>query len=350
MNSDSSTNQPSVHQSSANQPNRQAGNRMWLIALAVVLGIIFTCTVLPLGGMALLLGLSGGGETGPLPAYSWREEIVSGEGADRITIIEVSGTIGAPADPFSAQLSQNELLSQIRQAREDPLVQAVVLRINSPGGGVVASSELHDALAELSAGEKPLVVSMGSTAASGGYYIATPADKIYANADTFTGSLGVILTLTNVEEAFDTLGLRTYVYKSGALKDIGSPTREPTPEEDAVLQAVVDQAYQGFVDVIVEGRDLPREEVLRLADGRIYTGQQALELGLVDEIGNLDDAIVGARELAGLDRATVVRYTPAASLRALLGSRLQPAPPADPLGIHRLLDGQTPLLEYRWIP
>ncbi len=345
MNTESGTNQ-----TASNQSNRQSGNRLWLIALAVLLGIVFTCTVLPRGGMALLLGFGGSGETGPLQAYSWREEIVSGEGTDRIAIITVSGVIGAPADPFSAQLSQNELLSQIRQAREDPLVKAVVLRINSPGGGVVASSELHAALAELSAGEKPLVVSMGSTAASGGYYIATPADTIYANADTFTGSLGVILTLTNVEEAFDTLGIRTYVYKSGALKDIGSPTREPTPEEDAVLQGVVDQAYQGFVDVIVEGRNLPREEVLRLADGRIYTGRQALELGLVDEIGNLDDAVEGARELAGLDRATIVRYTPAASLRALLGSRLQPAPPVDPLGVHRILDGQTPLLEYRWIP
>lgn len=339
-----------TNQTASSQPDRQPGNRLWLIALAVLLGIVFTCTVLPLGGMALLLGFSGGGDPEPLPAYSWREEIVSGEGTDRIAIIYVSGVIGAPADPFSAQLSQNELLSQISQASEDPLVKAVVLRVNSPGGGVVASSELHAALAELSAGEKPLIVSMGSTAASGGYYIATPADKIYANADTFTGSLGVILTLTNFEEAFDTLGIRTYVYKSGALKDIGSPTREPTVEEDAVLQAVVDQAYQGFVDVIVEGRDLPRDEVLRLADGRIYTGRQALELGLVDEIGNLDDAIVGARDLAGLDRATVVRYTPAASLRSLLASRLQPAPPTDPLGIHRMLDGQAPLLEYRWLP
>jgi protease IV len=345
MNTDSGTNQ-----TAASQPKPQSGNRLWIIALAILLGIIFTCTVLPLGGMALLLALGGGGDTGPLPAYSWREEIVSGEGADRIAIITVSGVIGAPADPFSTQLSQNELLSQIRQAREDPLVKAVVLRVDSPGGGVVASSELHAALAELSAGDKPLVVSMGSTAASGGYYIATPADTIYANADTFTGSLGVILTLTNFEEAFDTLGIRTYVYKSGALKDIGSPTREPTAEEEAVLQTVVDQAYQGFVDVIVAGRGLPRAEVLRLADGRIYTGQQALELGLIDAIGNLDDAIDGARDLAGLDRATVVRYTPAASLRALLAGRLQPAPPVDPLGVHRILDGRTPLLEYRWLP
>lgn len=339
------------HPSQTSAPARQSSaNRIWIIALAIVIGIVVACAVLPLGAMALVLGLSGSGDAAPLPAYNWREEIVSGEGIDRIAIIEVRGIIGAPADLFSAQLSQGQLLDQIRQTRADPLVKAVVLRINSPGGGVVASSELHAALRELSDGEKPLVVSMGSTAASGGYYIATAADKIYANADTFTGSLGVILTLTNFEEAFDKIGLRTYVYKSGALKDIGSPTREPTVEEDEVLQEIVDQAYQGFVDVIVAGRDLPRDEVLQLADGRIYTGQQALELGLIDALGNLDEAIAGARELAGLERATVVRYVPEASLRALLMSRLQPAAPADPLGIHRLLDSQGPVLEYRWIP
>ncbi len=163
--------------------------------------------------------------------------------------------------------------------------------------------------------------------------------------------MGVILSLTNYGEAFENLGLKSYVYKSGALKDIGSATREPTAEENAVLQELVDSAYQGFVDVIVEGRRLPRERVLEIADGRIYTGAQALELGLVDELGNLDEAIAGAMEMANLDSALVVRYTSSSSLRSLLLSRLSaPQATSDPLGLRTITDPPAPVLEYRWRP
>jgi protease-4 len=326
------------------------GGRGVLIALSIIFGIVLSCAIIPLGSMAILFGSIGGGSDtiGPLPAASWEEQIVRGEGVRRIVIIDVEGAIGAVADPFSLQISQSQLLSQIRQAGNDPLVEAIVLRVNSPGGGVVASNELH---AALNAIEKPLVVSMGATAASGGYYIATAADKIYANPDTLTGSLGVILALTNYAEAFDTLGLKAYVYKSGDLKDIGSPTREPTAEEQAVLQSVVDEAYEGFVDVIVAGRDLSRERVLELADGRLYTGSQALELGLIDELGNLDDALAEAQRMAGIDRALIVRYIESTSLRSLLLARLnQPVAPADPLGLRAVTNPPTPQLEYRWLP
>ncbi|NJN16277.1 MAG: signal peptide peptidase SppA [Oscillochloris sp.] len=333
-------------------PAPPQSGRGWLIALAIVIGLVLSCAILPLGAFALLLGSAGGsaGTTvGPLPAPRWEEQMVSGSGLDRIVIIEVAGVIGAAADPFSLTVSQDQLLSQIEQATEDPLVKAVVLRVDSPGGGVVASSELHSALSELAA-EKPLVVSMGATAASGGYYIAMAAERIYANPDTLTGSLGVILSLTNYGEAFDRLGLRSYVYKSGELKDIGSPTREPTAEEAAVLQSVVNEAYEGFVTVIIEGRGLDRDRVLELADGRIYTGSQALEVGLIDALGNLDAAIDGALELADLENALIVRYTESTSLRALLLSRLQaPAAPADPLGLRQITEPAPPRLEYRWM-
>lgn len=332
--------------------NSSRGGRGWLIALSIIVGIVLACAILPLGGMALLLASGGGGGTaGPLPAQRWEEQIVEGGGPDRVAIIEVNGVIGAPADAFSLQISQESLLSQIRQATADSRVKAVVLRVDSPGGGVVASSELHAELLELKAAGKPLVVSMGSTAASGGYYISAPADRIYANPDTLTGSLGVILSTLNYEEAFDRLGLQSFVYKSGELKDIGSPTRQPTDEERAVLQSIVDEAYDGFVRVIVEGRGLPEEQVRALADGRVYTGSQAQELGLVDELGNLDQAIVGAKELASLEAATVVRYTSSTSLRSLLLTRLAgPQAPADPLGLRAITDPQPPRLEYRWVP
>jgi protease-4 len=259
--------------------------------------------------------------------------------------------IGSPADAFSLQLSQEGLLTQIRQATIDQRVKAVVLRVDSPGGGVVASSEIHAELLKLKAAGKPLVVSMGSVAASGGYYISAPADRIYANADTLTGSLGVILSTLNYAEAFEKLGLQSYVYKSGALKDIGSPTRPPTAEEEAVFQAIVQGAYDGFVRVIVEGRGLPEADVRTIADGRVYTGAQAQTLGLVDDLGNLDAAIAGARQLASLEAATVVRYTESTSLRSLLLSRLAaPQQPADPLGLRAITEPQPPQLEYRWTP
>ncbi len=334
------------------QPARRGMNG-WLIALSIIVGVVLACAILPLGGLALLLrsGQSGA-SIGPSGPTRWEEQIIEGSGLNKIVLIEVSGVIGAAADPFGDQFSQESLRTQIRQAANDQRVQAVVLRVDSPGGGVVASNELHAELLKLRESGKTLVVSMGATAASGGYYISTPAERIYANPDTLTGSLGVILSTLNYAGTFEKLGLRSIVYKSGALKDIGSPTREATPEEVAVLQAIVDEAYAGFVRVIVEGRGLPEERVRQLADGRVYTGAQAVELGLVDELGNLDEAIAGAKELAAIDTALVVRYTSSSSLLALLRSRLAtPAqPPADPLGLQGLIDPPAPQLEYRWRP
>jgi protease-4 len=334
------------------ETKKQANNRGWLIAGSIIGGIVLACAILPLGGLALLLGSAGSASSGLATASSsWSEQIVEGSGLDRIVIIDIAGTIGAGGGGLlSGGLTQEDILSQIKQATEDSFVKAVVLRVDSPGGGVVASNEIHAQLLKLREAEKRLVVSMGSTAASGGYYVATPAERIYANPDTLTGSLGVILSLVNYEEAFEKIGVESVVYKSGELKDIGSPTRPATPEEQEVLQSVVDDAYQGFVDVIAEGRNMPRERVVELADGRVYTGKQALELGLVDALGNLDEAIAGAKELAGLEEATVVRYTQTDSLRSLLLARLAAPEGQDPLGVKTLLEQRGPRLEYRWVP
>jgi protease-4 len=272
---------------------------------------------------------------------------------NRVLVLNVNGVIGAPdAGVLGGTLSHSELLSQIDQATDDQQIAAVVVRVNSPGGGVVASSELHKALVELRESGKRVVISMGSTAASGGYYIATAGDQIYANADTLTGSLGVIISLLNYGEAFENLGLRQLIFKSGEFKDIGAPTRELSPEERDILQSIVDQAYEGFVDVIVEGRNLPRERVLEVADGRIYTGEQALELGLVDELGGEDQAIAAAKELAALDEdALVVRYNQNLSFQDLLLSKLEQSQrPPDPLGLRTLTEPQEPRLEYRMVP
>jgi len=323
--------------------------RGWIIGGSIVLGIVLACAIVPLGIVGVL-AVAGRGESGPQPQTRWQEQIVSGSGADRVALIEVSGVIGAPDETalFSSQLTHEQLLSQIRQARSDPRVKAVVLRVDSPGGGVVASQELHTALMQLRDAGKRLVVSMGSTAASGGYYISTAGERIYAHPDTLTGSLGVIISTFNAQELFDRIGVQPLVFKSGEFKDIASQTRPPTAEETAILQGIVDQAYGGFVDVIVAGRKLERADVERIADGRVYTGQQALELKLIDALGDREAAIAAAQELAGLQDALVVRYTASDSLRALLlGNLEQLRRPADPLGVRALLQPQAPLLEYR---
>ncbi len=328
-------------------------DRTWIIVISIILGIILACAILPLGGMALLLALGGGSATATVPGSRWQEEVISGRGTDRIVIITVSGTIGASAGDglFSAGLSHEQLLSQIRTAADDTRVKAVVLRVDSPGGGVVASNELYVELKKLREKGKHLVISMGSVAASGGYYISMAGERIYANPDTLTGSLGVIVSLLNYDEAFERLGLREYVYKSGDFKDIGSPLRPPQPEEEAIWKALVDEAYQGFVDVIVEGRGMARDDVIRLADGRIYTGRQAKALGLIDELGNLDDAIEGAKELAGLTDALIVRYRSFNTLRDLLQANLERnLQPADPLGLRAIVQPHAPRLEYRFVP
>ncbi len=324
--------------------------RSSVIALSIVTGLVLACAILPLGMMALLLGV-GGSSSGPARAPRWQEQLISGHGMDRVVVIDVRGIIGARDEAlFSAEPTHEQLLAQIRQATDDARVKAVVVRIDSPGGGVVASNELYTALKKLRTAEKRLVMSLGPTAASGGYYIATAGERIYANPDTVTGSLGVIVSLVNAAETYRKLGLEPYTYKSGPFKDIGAPTHAPTADEATIWQGVIDQAYQGFVDVIVAGRQLPRDEVLRLADGRIYTGKQALDLKLVDALGGQDEAIAEAQALAGLEDARVVRYRSSGSLRALLLNRLeQQQQPSDPLGLRALIQPRGPVLEYRMI-
>jgi protease IV len=176
----------------------------------------------------------------------------------------------------------------------------VILRVDSPGGGVGPSQEIHREVLRLKE-KKPVVVSMGAVAASGGYYVSCAADKIIANEGTITGSIGVIMEFLNVERLFEWAGLKSRVIKSGKYKDIGSGTREMTDEEKKLLQAMVDDVHDQFVSAIVESRGIERATVLSFADGRVFSGRQAKEIGLVDELGNFRDAVAKAAELAGIE-------------------------------------------------
>ncbi|MBM2828745.1 MAG: Multidrug transporter [Actinobacteria bacterium] len=179
-------------------------------------------------------------------------------------------------------------------------MKAIILRINSPGGGVGPSQEIYSEVRKLK-GKKVVVASMGALAASGGYYIACAADKIFANPGTITGSIGVIMQFVSVKDLIEKIGLKGMVVKSGAFKDIGSPMREMKPEERKLLQEVIENVHLQFVGAVAEGRKMDRKKVMKIADGRIFSGEQAKALGLVDALGNLEDAVEEAGKMAKIE-------------------------------------------------
>ncbi|UCE84415.1 MAG: signal peptide peptidase SppA [Deltaproteobacteria bacterium] len=232
---------------------------------------------------------------------------------DRVAVVEIKGVV-ADAEPT---------IENLTKFTKDDSVKALVLRIESPGGGVSPSQELYEEVRR-TVQKKPVVVSMGAVAASGGYYIAAAAQKIYANPGTITGSIGVILQFTNLEELFRKIGFRMEIVKSGPYKDVGNPGREMTPEERAYLQDLIDNVHQQFVRAVAEGRRMEEEKVQEVADGRIFTGEQAKELGLVDELGDLKDAINAAAKMAGIEGEPKVVY-PEEEKRSLLSYLLDQA-------------------------
>ena len=208
----------------------------------------------------------------------------------KVGIIPIEGIIG----------DSGELVEQINEFADDRRIKAVVLRIDSPGGGVAPSQEIYQAVRELKK-KKKVVASMGSVAASGGYLIAVAADRVVANPGSITGSISTVMHYANVEELLKKVGVRSSVVKSGKFKDIGSPTREMTAEEKSLIQAIVDDIYDQFVRTIAENRKLPVQRIFELADGRIFSGRQAKDLGLVDELGGLQDAVLLAGKLSGME-------------------------------------------------
>ena len=218
---------------------------------------------------------------------------------DKVGVIEVFGVIA----------DSKQIIEQLHDFRDNDSVKAIVLRIDSPGGGVGPSQEIHDEVKVVDA-LKPVVVSMGSVAASGGYYIAAPAREVLANPGTITGSIGVIMEFANFQELLEKIGLSSVVVKSGKHKDIGSPTREMTAADREILQELIDDVHSQFVTSVADGRGLDQEIVASIADGRIFSGRKAMELGLVDKMGNLEVAIKRAAELAGISGEPQVVYPP----------------------------------------
>ncbi len=223
-----------------------------------------------------------------------------------VGLVEVKGMI----------IDSRETVRQLRYFLKKDAIKAVVLRVDSPGGVVAPSQEISDEVRKFAA-KKKIVVSMGSLAASGGYYISAPATLIYANPGTITASIGVILKLSNIEALMDKIGIKSYTLKTGKYKDSGSPFRQLSAADRAMLQAVIDNTHEQFVQAVARGRKLPVEEVRKIADGRILSGEQAKALKLVDRLGTLQDAIEEAGKLAGISGEPEVIQAPKKKLNYL---------------------------------
>ena len=217
--------------------------------------------------------------------------------SDKIAVIPIQGVLSDSSD----------ILRQFKQYKDKADVKALVLRIESPGGTVVAAQEIYGEIRKLRE-EKVVLASMGNVAASGGYYVACAAEEIVANPGTLTGSIGVISEYPNIEELMKKVGLKSKVLKSGRFKDLGNPTREMTAQEKAILQDLIDDIHRQFIRDVAKGRGKSVEEIEPLADGRVFTGEQAKANGLVDRLGNFQDAIDRAAELAGIEGEPVVLY------------------------------------------
>lgn len=254
------------------------------------------------------------------------EKVIGGKGADKVLVMDISGVISAEERGGALSLREKpNLIALIREqldlASEDRNIRSVILRINSPGGDVTACDIINHEISNFRKKRKntPIIAELMDVAASGGYYVAVASDKIVAHPTTVTGSIGVISYNINASGLMDKIGISDQTIKSGDKKDIGTPLRHMTEDERMILQSVIDSMYERFLDVIVEGRkdlaSLDRSELKKIADGRIYTAEQALRLKLIDKVGYLDDAIAMAKESAGIKEATIVTYAPESSYK-----------------------------------
>ncbi len=239
---------------------------------------------------------------------------LSSMGKERIALVRVEGAI----------LDSQATVQDLETYGESPLVKAIVLRIDSPGGGVASSQEIYNAVKRLrSRYGKPVVASMGTVAASGGYYIAVAADRILANPGTLTGSIGVIMQLANFEELLKKIGVHSEVIKTGRFKDVGSPFRPMNEQDRELLESVMDDVHRQFIEAVAEGRSLDVADVESLSDGRIFTGQQAKDILLIDELGDLHDAIKVAADMSGVPQPPlIVEPSRRFSFRELLSNKI----------------------------
>lgn len=325
-------------ESSAAKQSEKNRTPIWIL-VSVVIGFMLpvcSCTILiatSLGSLSLL----GPGSTAK-----------SGIG-DAVAIVRVEGTIlSGSADDLGTGAISGVVIDDLKNASDDPAVKAIILRVDSPGGTVTGSTQIYEALQKI---EKPVVTSMGGVAASGGYQISLPTDYVFARADTLTGSIGVIMTLFNAEELIDEVGVDVITITSGPNKAIGSMWEEMSPEHRDIFEELIDESYDMFIQMVADGRNLPMEDVRLLADGRVYSGRQALANDLVDELGNLNNAIAKAADLGGIvGEPGIIEYEHIPGLdQFLTGVTTQLNQSETDKLLGAITEFTTPALEYRYV-
>jgi len=288
-----------------------------------------------------------------------QEETVEGKGSSKILLLDLSGVLSEDVPSFSigTPAPRVPLLARVREelrkAEDDERVKALIVRINSPGGTITASDILYHELLAFKARKKvPVIAAIMDVGASGGYYAALAADTIVVNPTTITGSIGVVMVTVNAQGLLEKIGVAPLAIKSGPMKDAGSPFRSLTEAERAVFQSVIDEMYGRFVGLIAQSRKMPEDRVRALADGRIYTADQALKLGLVDRVGYLEDVVALAKERAGLGEAKVIMYHRPKEYRANIYSLTPPPSTAESTlaQFAAALGGGGPRFLYLWWP
>lgn len=259
---------------------------------------------------------------------SYENVLEDGSPSNRIAVLTVDGIIqdtGSANSLFgSTGYNHQFFMDQLEMIKSDGSIKGVVLKVNSPGGGVVESAQIYDKLMEIKEEtHKPIYVSMGGMAASGGYYISAPADKIFVNKETITGSIGVIMESINYGDLAKKYGVDFVTIKTGQYKDIMSPTRDMTEAERNMLQEMINDSYETFVDVIEAGRGMTEAEVKAIADGRIFNGRQAIEVGLADDYGYAEDVIAAMRTDYNLENAQVIEYSMSQQIASLFSMKAQ---------------------------
>jgi protease IV len=322
-------------------PRRPSG--FWrFIKWVFVLGVVGVCLV-SLFVNVILTAVKGQGISGDRISERW----VSGSTAmhaPKVAVISVEEVLMGSEEAGSA----GWILRQVKRAKEDSLVKAVILEVNSPGGGITASDIIHRKIADLKSSGKPVIVLMDDVAASGAYYISAPADKILAHPTTITGSIGVIIESFEADGLLQKIGVQSIVFKSAPFKDIMSPWRAPTDEEKQMLQTITDEMFGRFKDIVAKGRNMSSAEVDAVATGAIFTAKQAKENKLIDDIGYFEDAVASAEGAAGTSGCAVVRYEkPPTILDVLLSSKKSEGGDLE-AELKTLIQTKKPGMYYLW--
>jgi len=311
-----------------------------LLVLVLAVSIFFNIAL-----SVLVMGQGPGGSD----AARFREFTVEGEGPDKVALVPIRGLIGSGYGDsiFGGRGTVASIFSQLKKAATDNAVKAVILEIDSPGGSVGDSDLIYHEVQKIRGSGKPVVSFLRDVATSGAYYVAAGCDRIIAQPTTITGNIGVIMHSMNVEGLFQKLGIREVIIKKGRMKDLLSPTRPLTPEEEQLLQGITDEVYYQFAAIVASQRKLSIDQMSRIADGRIFLAPEALTAGLIDTIGYRDESLAAVREMLGVKKIRLVRYEKIFSLKDMLSASAHSFSPS--VGLREgIMEAAAPKLMYLW--